>query len=248
MAPSSPDLSFVIPVYNGAQTIGCVVDRILHAFTDTSIEIVLVNDGSADNSALVCRHLVNQFPRQIIFLDLARNFGEHNAVLAGAGSHNGRKSSRCFLTTMDKIRPKKLSPCGEHFRKNSWMLSTVDIDQASPLVSQSWKSSERRSGHSVAEEASPYLSVQLQGDEPVRDRSDCAISRSVSLHRRPDLSYDAANWPDRSGTCAPNCGPIRLQSSQTCPAWLNMFLGFSIAPLRAAVFLGGCSLRRLAHC
>lgn len=44
---------------------------------------MLVNDGSpADNSAEVCDRLAASDPH-ICFVDLSRNFGEHNAVMAG---------------------------------------------------------------------------------------------------------------------------------------------------------------------
>ena len=39
-----PDLSFVIPVYNGGKTIGPVVQQIRDLFADLAIEVVLVND------------------------------------------------------------------------------------------------------------------------------------------------------------------------------------------------------------
>jgi len=44
---------------------------------------VLVNDGSQDESDAVCRRLHDELPRNITCLNLARNFGEHNAVMAG---------------------------------------------------------------------------------------------------------------------------------------------------------------------
>jgi undecaprenyl-phosphate 4-deoxy-4-formamido-L-arabinose transferase len=51
-------LSIVIPVYNGAKSIG----ELVHALADLDIEggheIVLVNDGSPDDSLAVCRRLV----------------------------------------------------------------------------------------------------------------------------------------------------------------------------------------------
>ena len=49
---------------------------------------MLVNDGSPDDSGTVCRELAAH-DRRIRFLDLARNFGEHNAVLAGLNHCSG---------------------------------------------------------------------------------------------------------------------------------------------------------------
>ena len=82
-------LSFVIPVYNGSPTIGTVVERIFEVCRDLDIEIVLINDGSLDDSEQVCRELHRAHPETLTFVHLARNFGEHNAVLAGLSHSTG---------------------------------------------------------------------------------------------------------------------------------------------------------------
>jgi undecaprenyl-phosphate 4-deoxy-4-formamido-L-arabinose transferase len=54
-----PALSFVIPLYRSAETIGDVVRDIERLAVEGGHEIVLVNDGSPDNTAEVCRELVD---------------------------------------------------------------------------------------------------------------------------------------------------------------------------------------------
>lgn len=78
-----PALSFVIPLYNSAETIGAVVHAIEELEVDGGHEIVLVNDGSADRTAEVCHGLVASARVPITYVEHARNFGEHNAVLTG---------------------------------------------------------------------------------------------------------------------------------------------------------------------
>src|SRR5262245_61291864 len=75
--------SIVIPVYNGAASIGEVVSQLVDTLGEDGTQIVLVNDGSVDDSDQVCRSLQATFPRTVVYLKLARNFGEHNAVMAG---------------------------------------------------------------------------------------------------------------------------------------------------------------------
>src|SRR6266705_4922701 len=87
---TDPELSLVIPVYNGSRTIGALVEHITKIFGSTSFEIVLVNDGSEDDSEMVCAELAQKFPRTVTFLHLSRNFGEHSAVLAGFTHARGR--------------------------------------------------------------------------------------------------------------------------------------------------------------
>src|SRR3954465_16084996 len=84
------ELSLVIPVYNGSRTVGSVVEQITKIFGSTSFEVVLVNDGSQDDSEKVCAELVRRFPRTVTFVHLSRNFGEHSAVLAGFAESKGR--------------------------------------------------------------------------------------------------------------------------------------------------------------
>ncbi|MCX7592019.1 MAG: glycosyltransferase [Kiritimatiellae bacterium] len=99
-------LSVVIPVYNGAATIGPLVEAVKKELAPRyDIEIVLVNDGSpADNSAEVCDRLACEDPR-VRFIDLSRNFGEHNAVMAGLNFVAG--VLRGSFTTISKTRRRK---------------------------------------------------------------------------------------------------------------------------------------------
>src|ERR1044071_8895463 len=87
---NSPELSLVIPVYNGSQTIPALVEQMQVVFESMAFEIVLVNDGSADDSEVVCSGLAEKFPGSVTFVNLSRNFGEHNAVLAGLSFTRGR--------------------------------------------------------------------------------------------------------------------------------------------------------------
>lgn len=77
-----PTRSVVIPVYNGAATIERVVEELIHSAALVD-EIVLVNDGSSDDSEQVCRELVVRYPGRITLVQLSRNFGEYAAVTAG---------------------------------------------------------------------------------------------------------------------------------------------------------------------
>jgi glycosyltransferase involved in cell wall biosynthesis len=93
VVPGAPSLalSVVIPVYNGGASIGELVDALEQLSIPGGHEIVLVNDGSPDNSRAVCQALVERARVPITLVDLARNYGEHNAVMAGlrhaAGAH-----------------------------------------------------------------------------------------------------------------------------------------------------------------
>jgi glycosyltransferase involved in cell wall biosynthesis len=89
-------LSIVVPVYNGAASVGELVAALEKLQIAGGHEIVLVNDGSPDDSLAVCRALVDQARVPITLIDLARNYGEHNAVMAGL-----RQARGAHVITMD---------------------------------------------------------------------------------------------------------------------------------------------------
>lgn len=78
-------ISFVIPCYRSAQTIGRVIEEIDETMKDLkaySYEIVLVNDHSPDDTYEAIRTLCTK-RGDICGIDLARNFGQHAALMAG---------------------------------------------------------------------------------------------------------------------------------------------------------------------
>jgi glycosyltransferase involved in cell wall biosynthesis len=89
-------LSIVIPVYNGAASIAELVGALEELLIDGGHEIVLVNDGSPDNSLEVCSSLLDKARVPITLVSLARNYGEHNAVMTGL-----RHASGAHVITMD---------------------------------------------------------------------------------------------------------------------------------------------------
>src|ERR1700686_4603206 len=95
-APPDLALSVVIPVYRGAESIGELVGALEQLQIAGGHEIVLVNDGSPDDSLAVCRDLLERAQVPITLVDLSRNYGEHNAVMAGL-----RQARGAYVITMD---------------------------------------------------------------------------------------------------------------------------------------------------
>ena len=90
-------VSVIIPVYNGADTLEPLVDRLLKVFQNQpcECEILMVNDGSQDNSWQIIQILASNHSR-VSGLNLMRNFGQHNALLAGIRQAQGE-----IIVTMD---------------------------------------------------------------------------------------------------------------------------------------------------
>jgi glycosyltransferase involved in cell wall biosynthesis len=81
-------LSVVIPVYHGAVTIAKLVESVQEKLREYSFEVILVNDGSKDDSEKKCLELSEKF-NNISFLSLRKNFGEFNAVMCGLNHVKG---------------------------------------------------------------------------------------------------------------------------------------------------------------
>ncbi len=83
-------LSFIIPCYGSEKTITNVINEInlVVSASEHNYEIILVNDSSPDGVIEVIKKLalVN---KKIKVLDLARNFGQHSALMAGYAHTSG---------------------------------------------------------------------------------------------------------------------------------------------------------------
>ena len=96
-------LYFVVPCYNDADTLTVSVPVILEKLAaltasgqiDASSRLLLVNDGSVDNTWDVILALKKKYAR-ITAVDLARNVGEQNALLAGM--FTAVKKADCVIT------------------------------------------------------------------------------------------------------------------------------------------------------
>lgn len=83
-------LSIVIPVYNAEKTIESLCNTLIDLYAqDYSLEIILVNDYSKDSTNIICQRLHQNHREIITYIRLAKNFGEHNAVMAGLGHVTG---------------------------------------------------------------------------------------------------------------------------------------------------------------
>lgn len=92
-------VSVVIPCYNSEQSIGQVVDLCMECFRgwdDYECEMILVNDSSRDGTINKIRECAEQYPGKVKAIDLAKNFGQHAAILAGLQFAQGE-----FVVGMD---------------------------------------------------------------------------------------------------------------------------------------------------
>lgn len=86
-------ISIIIPCYKSSETLPAVIDslsNVINSREDFSYEVILVNDGSPDDGKTwnIIKKL-SKNNRLIRGINLAKNFGQHNAMMAGYKSSKG---------------------------------------------------------------------------------------------------------------------------------------------------------------
>jgi len=92
------NVSIVIPVYRGEKFLAYLIDRISSVLPGIAenFEVLLVNDGSPDNSWALIEQLAARYP-WVRGIRLMRNYGQHNATLCGV-----REAQYEITVTMDQ--------------------------------------------------------------------------------------------------------------------------------------------------
>jgi len=232
-----PGLSIVVPVYRGAATVGLLVEALSRLSPAGGLEVVLVNDGSPDNSGDVCRELVTTASVPIIYVEHARNFGEHNAVMTGL-----RQVSGDYVITMDddlQNPPEEVLKLYDHARVGGW---DVVYTRYARKEHAGWRNLGSRFANQVADwlldkPKGLYLSsfrcmaaasvrevTKYQGPYPYVDGLLMQVTQRID-------SIEVLHLPRAEGRSNYNLRRLVL-------LWLNLATSFSLAPLRIAVLLG----------
>jgi undecaprenyl-phosphate 4-deoxy-4-formamido-L-arabinose transferase len=228
-------LSFVIPVYNGAQSIARVVGEIHNLFAKDHVEVVLVNDGSPDNSEAVCRELAAA--GQAVFVQLARNFGEHNAVLAGLSLARGQ-----YVAVLDddgQNPPSEVRKLWDHAKATGLdvVYGRYAEKKHSVLRNLGSQFNDRVANHMLRKPSDIYLSSfkvmsRFVVDEIVKYRGPYPYIDGLIFRATRSIGQIEVNHKIREQ------GKSNYTVRKLLKLWSNMFLSFSIAPLRFATALG----------
>jgi glycosyltransferase involved in cell wall biosynthesis len=232
-----PGLSIVVPVYRGAATVARLVEALSDLHPAGGLEVVLVNDGSPDNSGDICRELLKIARIPLIYVEHARNYGEHNAVMTGL-----RQASGDFVITMDddlQNPPEEVIKLYDHARLGGW-----DVVYTRYAVKQhaGWRNLGSRFANAVADQLLDkpkglYLSsfrcmsamivravTRYSGPYPYVDGLIMQVTQRID-------SIEVLHLPRLEGRS--NYTLVRLVR-----LWLNLATSFSLAPLRLAVYAG----------
>jgi glycosyltransferase involved in cell wall biosynthesis len=231
-------LSIVVPVYNGAKSIGELVHALESLDIEGRHEIVLVNDGSPDDSLAVCRQLVAEAKSvPITLVNLARNFGEHNAIMTGL-----RHTRGAYVITMDddlQNPPSEVKRLLEHARA-----SGKDVVYTRYAVKQHayWRNLGSRFANWVADVLMEkpkglYLSsfrcmsaflvqqvTRYEGPFPYVDGLIMQATQAID-------TLEVEHLPRAAGRS-------NYTLKRLVRLWLNIFVNFSVMPLHLSTIAG----------
>jgi len=237
MSGPTPALSFVIPLYHSASSIAAVVREIDALTIEGGHEIVLVNDGSTDATGDVVRGLLAGARVPMTLVELARNYGEHNAVLVGwrhaRGAHivnlddDGQNPPAEAVRLWQQARDSGLDVVYGHYEEKqhsawrnlgSWFTSRMTdwaLDKPPGFYLSSFRCVSAFAARQVAGYAGPH---------PYLDGLILQVTQRIG-------SIPVRHEPRRLG-----------QSSYTLRRlmrlWLSAWINFSVLPLRIATMMG----------
>ena len=228
--------SIVIPVYNSEKLLPLLVDEIERELSGEDFEVVFINDSSEDNSLSVLRELART-RSNITVLDFARNFGQHNAIMAGLKFARGD-----VLILMDD----DLQHPPSEIRKLLDAMAKYDYDVVYGKYIVKKHNKIRNLGSKLNDQMATLLMKKP------KELYFCSFKAIRSFIAKEILQYEGA-YPYIDGLIfrsSNNIGSVSIEhrkreigvSNYTFRKlfhlWFNMFTNFSILPLRMVALFG----------
>lgn len=232
------DVSIVIPCYRSEKTVENVVEELKETFKqrqEISYEIILVNDNSPDGVWNVIRDIVRR-NTNIRGVSLAKNFGQHAAIMAGLRETKGN----IVLSVDDDGQ----IPVDEIFLLIDKLLTDYDVVYG--VYPKAQKSFLRSFGTWVNNK---MTEIMLDKPKGLRTTSFWGARRfvidEILCYRNP--------YPYMTGLilrCTKNIGIVEVNHRKRAygqsgynfkrlfALWINGFTAFSEKPLRIATYLG----------
>jgi len=237
MDESRPHLSIVIPLFNSALTLPALCQELSALAISGGFELILVNDGSRDATEEIALKLTRESRIPITFLSLSRNFGEHNAVLAGLRASKGH-----YVVTMDDDLQNppsevlKLLAAAEA-EKRDVMYAIYDRKEHASWRNLGSRFTNHIADHVVEKPRKLYLSsfrciTRLVADEVAKSRSPYPYIDGLIFQ----ITQNAGAVPVRH--VGRGQGKSGYTFRKLVRLWISMLVNFSILPLRLMTVAG----------
>ena len=204
-------ISFVIPCYNSEKNIHGVLEEIRNAMSgrpEVEYEVVLVNDCSKDRTADIIKEIAHEDPH-VIAVDLAKNAGQPNALLAGFNHVSGD-----YIMTSDDDGQ---TPVGRVFDFLDEINKGYDVVCA--------RYTERK-------QQSLFMARRYIIDEMIKYKQPYPYIAGLILRTTQNIGNIDMEQRERSS------GSSGYSISKLLKLWVNGFTAFSIKPLRISAGLG----------
>lgn len=229
-------VSVCIPVYNGAKTIAPLVEEVISELSDDyELEVVLVNDSSPDNSDEICKQTARNYSF-VKYISLRKNFGEHSAVMCALNYASGD-----FAVIIDddfQNPPKEIRALVEEARKGyDVVFSRYDEKQHAKYRNLGSQFNNLVANWLLEKPSDLYLSsfkaisadivkriIRYTGPSPYIDGLILRETRNISV-----VTVIHENRRE---------GESNYTLAKLVSLWLNMFINFSIKPLRLFALFG----------
>ncbi len=237
-------ISFVIPCYRSANTLGGVIQEIettmegLAAEKDYSYEIVLVNDCSPDNTMDTIRKLCEE-KEYVTGIGFAKNFGQHAALMAGL-----RQTTGDYVVCLDDDGQNPADEVGKLLDKLEEGFDAVyakyEHKQHSGFRNLGSKVNELMTRVMLEKPADLYISSYFAVkrfivEDMIRYENSYPYVIGLVLRATRNITNVVVNHREREE------GTSGYTLKKLFALWFNGFTAFSVKPLRIATCLGALS-------
>jgi len=231
-------VSFVIPCYRSENTLPAVIEEVnstMESMTEYSHEIILVNDSSPDGTINTIRELCGKYAN-ITGIDLAKNFGQHAALMAGMRQAKGDivvcldddgqtpadevgklldKLNEGFDVVYASYGKKKHSLFRNFGSKVNELMTRVMLGKSKELYISSY-----------------FAAKRFVVDDMLRYEHSYAYVIGLVLRATKNIANVEVNHRSRAE------GTSGYTLKKLLGLWFNGFTAFSIKPLRIATVIG----------
>ncbi len=230
-------VSFVIPCYRSSKTIGGVVNEIESTMAQLAYEyeIILVNDSSPDDTFAVISALA-EADGHITAVDLAKNFGQHAALMCGI-----RHSSGDVLVCLDDDGQTPADEVGKLLEKieagYDVVYASYDHKQHSGFRNfgsrvNAWMTEIMLGKPKELSLTSYFAAKRFIADEMLRYENCFPYVMGLVLRSTKNICNVPVNHRSREQ------GQSGYTLGKLLSLWMNGFTSFSIKPLRIATYFG----------